>query len=61
MSTTTSTTRPRAGNRTETRPNATRWSDDRAVTTANAPRTFDYACGKRMPNTADAENESVPR
>jgi len=61
MSTTTSTTRPRPGSRTETRPNATRWSDERAVTTTNAPRTFDYRCGKRMPNTTDAENESVPR
>lgn len=61
MSTTTPTTRPRAGSRTETRPTPTRWNDDRAVTTANAPRTFDYGCGKRMPNTTDAENEAVPR
>ncbi|MFC7234833.1 hypothetical protein [Halosegnis marinus] len=60
MSTTT-TTRPRPGQRTETRPDPTRWEDEREVTTANAPRTFDYRCERRMPNTADGENESVPR
>lgn len=60
MSTTTPTTRPRAGSPTVTK-DPDRWSDDRAVTTANAPRTFEYGCAKRMPNTADEANESVPR
>jgi hypothetical protein len=61
MSTTTPTTRPRAGSPTATRTDPDRWSDDRAVTTANAPRTFEYRSRQRMPNATDETNEAVPR
>ncbi|MFB6119237.1 hypothetical protein [Halosegnis sp.] len=60
MSTTTP-TQARPGSRTATRVDETRWNDQRAVTAANAPRTFDYRRPERLPNTTDRENESVPR
>ncbi|PSQ21320.1 hypothetical protein BRD04_06675 [Halobacteriales archaeon QS_9_67_17] len=61
MSTTTSTTRPRAGNRTETRTDDARWTDERRLTTTTAPRTFDYRRPERLPNATDDTNASVPR
>ncbi|WP_153952405.1 hypothetical protein [Halosegnis longus] len=58
MSTTESTTRPGQPTTTTTRD---RWTDERRVTTAAAPRTFGYRNQNRLPNRTDETNESVPR
>ncbi|MDZ7745149.1 MAG: hypothetical protein U5K28_00955 [Halobacteriales archaeon] len=57
MSTTESTIRP--GQPTTT--TRDRWTDERRITTAAAPRTFGYRNQNRLPNRTDETNESLPR
>ncbi|WP_255151767.1 hypothetical protein [Halorarius halobius] len=43
------------------RPDPDRWYSDDAVTTENAPRTFDTDCTHRLPNPVSKANQSTPQ